>query len=79
MIIKTLLEKLKIVDEWEVDEYRARHESGVSIWIANGLFFLYIDKPTHRGFSLIEKIRIQRAIDKLIDKQLYFKLNEKDQ
>jgi len=58
-----IIESLKTdPQKWECSEYRLQHMNGISIWIANGFFFLSIDTPFQKKFNIIDKIYLWVAI-----------------
>tara|TARA_R110002020_G_C15914354_1_gene742245 strand:- start:27 stop:263 length:237 start_codon:yes stop_codon:yes gene_type:complete len=45
-------------EKWRSTEYSFVHDSGASVWVANGVFFC---QPENGSFSLLTKIRMHRA------------------
>ncbi|MGA1598517.1 MAG: hypothetical protein ACO4AU_05650 [bacterium] len=54
-------------DEWRVDEFWARHQSGVTLWIGNGFLGYHVEKPEYQEFGLLERIRLHKAVKALLD------------
>jgi hypothetical protein len=50
---------------WEVDKYRACHSSGISIWIGNGWYYTYVERPSRIEFGFWEVRRLGKALDRL--------------
>lgn len=60
-IIKSLKEDS---DKWVFDQYITTNKTlKISLWLANGFFFLGIHQPVEVKFSLWEKLRVHRAIN----------------
>ncbi|MBC8260158.1 MAG: hypothetical protein H8E38_14195 [SAR324 cluster bacterium] len=49
-------------EDWRLDEFHAKHKSGVQIWIGNGVFGFHIEKPEYQELNLIEKFRLLQQI-----------------
>lgn len=62
-LIKSLTDDYSL---WVFDNYVATNKvTGVAIWIANcPILDLQVHRPTKVNFSLIDKFRIYRALDK---------------
>ena len=56
-----------------MDEFWARHKSGVSLWIGGGLLGYHIEKPEYHEYGLHDRIKIHKAV-----KELRKRLNEED-
>ncbi len=56
-------------EEWRVDRYRARHRSGVSIWIGNGLINYHVEPPHAQELSWRERLKLRKALEILREKQ----------
>ncbi len=51
--------------EWRMDEYWARHQSGVALWIGSGVFGYHVEKPEYQEFGWTEKFRLHKAVQAL--------------
>jgi len=70
---KTIIDSLKThPDNWDysynssIPEGYCKiiHETGVTLWVGNGLFFVSIYDPVNISFRLIEKYKIWKAFKK---------------
>ena len=52
-------------ESWSVDQFWAKHKSGVAVWIGNGLLSCHIEKPTYLELSFFNRIKLYRAIGQL--------------
>jgi hypothetical protein len=56
--VDTIISSIKTEPEkWKIDRYRMVHNNGVSIWIANGIFFYSIE-GLPQVFSFWDKIKL---------------------
>ena len=74
---KLLLEELKYPEKWEFDVHVIRHKNGLTLWTSNGLPFLDTH-PTPYGFSLLSKLRINKALKDLREKKFVELLKDKE-
>ena len=49
-------------NDWRLDDFHARHKSGVKIWIGNGLFGYHLEKPEYQEIGFIEKFKLYQQI-----------------
>lgn len=61
--VKHIAISMREDDTWVLDEYRARNDKlGVSVWIANGIWFVYAEWSTQRrsygGWEPEVKVRL---------------------
>lgn len=52
-------------ESWTVDQFWAKHDNGIAIWIGNGFLSCRIEKPEYLEFSLFNRIKLYRAVRKL--------------
>ncbi len=52
-------------EAWSVDEYWAKHEKGLKIWIGHGFFSCRIEKPFYQELGLFERIKLYKAIKQI--------------
>lgn len=61
---KEIKASLERETEWEIDEFKARHKSGVCLWIANGPFF-FDTHPISGSVGLFERHFLWRCYKKV--------------
>lgn len=49
-------------EEWSLDEFRAKHKSGLSIWTGNGVFGYHIEKPEYHDLDLFARFKLHSAL-----------------
>lgn len=63
-------------ENWRFDDHLAMNsESGIKLWIANGMIFVNVYAPFKLKFSLYNKWRIWQEINKCKAKVLLLRLN----
>ena len=50
---------------WHLDEFRARHVGGVSIWLGGGILGYHIEKPEYQELGLRDRFRLHKVIKTL--------------
>lgn len=50
---------------WTLDEFHARRDCGLAIWVANGRMFLRIEKPFRKDLGLLDRWLVHRAVERL--------------
>ena len=78
-LAKQVAELIRIYPEkWKRTQFRlVSKEYDIEIWVANGLFFITLDKP-FRFFNLWDKLLIYRAIRKWEKIPLDLNTNEQE-
>lgn len=52
-------------EDWHLDEFRARHVGGVSIWLGGGILGYHIEKPEYQELGLRDRFRLHKVIKTL--------------
>ncbi|MEK9836071.1 MAG: hypothetical protein VW777_11135 [Deltaproteobacteria bacterium] len=52
-------------EEWWMDRYHAKHRSGVSIWIGNGITNYHVQEPHYQAISWSNRLKLRKALKKL--------------
>ncbi len=56
-------------EDWHLDDFRARHRGGVSIWLGGGILGYHIEKPQYQEFGLRDRFRLHKHIKALRTRQ----------
>ena len=48
-----------------MDRYHAKHRSGVSIWIGNGITNYHVQEPNYQAISWSNRLKLRKALKKL--------------
>lgn len=56
-------------EDWHVDQFRARHAGGVSIWLGGGILGYHIEKPEYQELGLRDRFRLHKLIKALRERQ----------
>jgi Leu/Phe-tRNA-protein transferase len=48
--------------KWQQREHTADHVNGIRVWTSNGFWFISLWTPEIRKFSILEKLKIRRAL-----------------
>tara|TARA_B100000700_G_C14992817_1_gene832184 strand:- start:1168 stop:1428 length:261 start_codon:yes stop_codon:yes gene_type:complete len=59
-------------EEWTIDNFHAKHRSGLKIWIGNGFLGYHIEKPKYQELGLIEKYKLHKKLQNLIKSKSFF-------
>ncbi|MDP7157674.1 MAG: hypothetical protein QGF03_11090 [SAR324 cluster bacterium] len=56
-------------EDWHVDNFRARHMGGVSIWLGGGILGYHIEKPEYQELGLRGRFRLHKHIKTLRERK----------
>lgn len=69
--LRDKLKKILIEDKWESDSFKIKHiDSGLQLWVANGMFFLGVHdfSAIAISFSIIDKILLWPVVNRCVDR-----------